>query len=208
MSTIPLDLVRDIIPLPPIDADGKPPLQQLLRARRSTREFLSEPLTLQQLAELLWSACGVSSGETQRRTAPSAHGWQEISVYALLPEAAYRYDAIHHRLILVRAEDLRAASGLQEFAATAPLNLVYVVDFELMHEAPPEERRFLSAIDTGCIAQNVYLYCTEEGLGTVVRALIDRRELAGALGLSSTERVVLAQSVGHPRLPLTLLRSM
>ena len=61
-----------------------------------------------------------------------------------------------------------------------------------------DEREFLAGADSGCIAENVYLFCAGVGLGTVVRGLIDRRRLATALGLSRTERVTLAQTVGHP----------
>lgn len=130
------------------------------------------------------------------RTAPSAHNWQEISIFAVLPEGAFRYDGKSHRLLLVKAEDLRASTGTQDFVAAAPLNLVYVADFARMHEARPEDQPFLAGADAGCIAQNVYLYCAGAGLATVVRALIDRRRLAQALGLSRTERIALAQSVG------------
>jgi len=46
--------------------------------------------------------------------------------------------------------------------------------------------------------QNVYLYCAAAGLAPVVRGLIDRRRLAHALGLRTTQRIALAQTVGHP----------
>jgi nitroreductase len=82
--------------------------------------------------------------------------------------------------------------------ATAPLNLVYVVDFERMTSARDEERGFLAGADAGCIAQNVYLCCAAMGLATVVRGLIDRRSLAHALGLAPTQRIALALSVGQP----------
>lgn len=42
--------------------------------------------------------------------------------------AAYLYKPETHQLERVVQGDMRAATGTQEFAATAPLNLVYVVD--------------------------------------------------------------------------------
>jgi hypothetical protein len=45
----------------------------------------------------------------------------------------------------------------------------------------------------------VYLACSALGVGTVVRALVDRRALAEALGLSPMHRIALAQSVGLPK---------
>lgn len=130
------------------------------------------------------------------------HDWQEIAVFAVLPEGAFRYDAQAHRLALIKAEDLRAHTGLQAFVAAAPLNLVYVADFAAMHNTRPDDRPFLAGADAGCIAQNVYLHSAAHGMGTVVRALIARRHLAQALGLKPTERITLAQSVGLPAIPL------
>jgi nitroreductase len=56
-----------------------------------------------------------------------------------------------------------------------------------------------SAADTGFISQNVYLFCASEGLSTVVRGMIDRPELAKAMGLRDDQRIVLSQTVGYPR---------
>jgi nitroreductase len=80
----------------------------------------------------------------------------------------------------VVAGDLRAATGLQPFVAQAPLNLVYV-DFAKMAETPETTRLLYSAAETGFIGQNVYLYCASEGFSTVIRAMVNREELAQAL---------------------------
>ena len=199
MSTIPLDLETDDVVLPPSDLPARMTLEQALRSRRSTRDFIADSLPLATVSALLWAAFGINRPESGGRTAPSAHDWQEISVYAVLAEGSYRYDARAHRLMLVRAEDLRALTGTQDFPATAPLNLVYVADFARMTEVHADEREFLAGADAGCIAQNVYLACASLGLGTVVRGLVDRRSLARALGLSATQRITLAQTVGLPR---------
>jgi nitroreductase len=53
--------------------------------------------------------------------------------------------------------------------------------------------------DTGFISQNVYLYCASEGLGTVVRAQIDRDALAREMKLRPEQKIILAQSVGYPK---------
>lgn len=50
--------------------------------------------------------------------------------------------------------------------------------------------------DTGFIAQNVYLFCTSEGLATVVRAMVPKETLAPRLGLDSSREITLVQTVG------------
>ena len=197
MSTIPLNLDTDFVVLPDPGPEPGTSLRAALQQRQSTRRFLPDPLSLQALSALLWSAFGVNRPAQGGRTAPSAHNWQEIDVYTVVAEGTYRYDAPSRWLMLAKPEDLRALTGTQDFVASAPLNLVYVADFARMPDArDDEERAFLAGADAGCIAQNVYLHAAAAGLGTVVRGLIDRRRLALALGLRPRQRIALAQSVG------------
>lgn len=200
MSTMGTGLAQDTeaIKLPPPEMAGGMPLMQALQARHSTREFGSKPLPPQVMSNLLWAASGVNRPESGQRTAPSAHDWREMDVYVTTAEGAFLYDPPTHTLTRVVAGDLRHLTGVQDYVATAPLNLVYVADLDRMTEAGPEDEAFYSGTDTGFIAQNVYLYCASAGLVAVVRGLVDRDALAEALGLNSHQRIILAQSVGYP----------
>ena len=175
------------------------PLMQVLKDRRSSREFSTEKLPKQVLSNMLWVAFGVNRPDSGRRTAPSAMNWQEIGIYVATADGLYLYDAKAHALKPVLAEDIRALTGRQPFVQEAPVNLVYVADFSRMGKAKADEKVFYSAADTGFISQNVYLYCASEGLATVVRGLVDRPALAKTMGLRPDQRVILAQSVGYPR---------
>lgn len=198
MGQIALDLQSDLFVLPAPVVAPQITLAEALRQRRSVRAFSTETVSAEMLSALLWAAFGINRPSTRHRTAPSAHNWQEIDVFVVLAQGSYRFDAHSHRLNLVKAEDLRAATGTQEFVGEAPVNLVYVANFDCMNGATAEERHFLAGADAGCIAQNVYLYCAGAGLATVVRGLVDRRQLAHDLGLRPTQRIVLAQTVGWP----------
>jgi SagB-type dehydrogenase family enzyme len=185
--------------LPSAQTDGGKPLMQALMERRSTREFRADALPTQVLSNLLWAAAGVNRPQSGKRTAPSARDWREIDIYVVTAEAAFRYDPDAHALVRAVARDLRALTGVQDFVAEAPLNLVYVANLDRMSGAGGEQQEIYAAADTGFIAQNVYLFCASEGLGTVVRGSVDREALAAALGLGPTQRVMLAQTVGYPR---------
>jgi SagB-type dehydrogenase family enzyme len=186
------------IELPPPETAGGMPLMQALKARHSTREFDHEPLPQQVLSDLLWAANGVNRPASGQRTAPSAHDWREIDVVVTTADGAYRYDPPTHTLIKVAAGDLRHLTGVQDYVASAPLNLVYVANLDRMSGASADDKAFYSATDAGFIAQNVYLYCASAGLAVVVRGLIDRDALGAALGLGIHQRIILAQSVGYP----------
>ena len=183
--------------LPP-QTDGGMPLLRALKNRHTTREFSTKKLPPQVLSNLLWTAFGVNRPGTGGRTAPSAHGWQEVEVYAAMENGLFRYDYKAHALQLVKPVDLRRQTGLQDFTAIAPLDLVYVADFGRMEGVGMDDKVMYSAADTGFIAQNVYLCCAAEGLATVVRGLLDRRALGEAMSLDAQQRIVLAQTVGYP----------
>ncbi len=200
MSTMGMGQAQETgtIRLPPPETAGGMPLMQALMTRHSTREFSAKPLPPQVLSNLLWAANGVNRPQTGRRTAPSAHDWREIDVYVTTAEGAYRYDPSSHTLIRVVAGDIRPLTGMQDYVANAPVNLVFVADLDRMTEASAEDKAFYSATDAGFIAQNVYLYSASAGLAVVVRGLVDREVLGTALGLGKHQRIVLAQSVGYP----------
>jgi SagB-type dehydrogenase family enzyme len=198
MPTIPPHLGRQEIVLP-TPVLPRATLAEALKRRHSTRTFLSDPLGLDELSALLWSAYGVNRPALGGRTAPSARNRQEIDLYVVLAEGTYHYEARAHRLLLVRGEDLRAATGTQDFPGPAPLNLLYVADFARMAGAEGDDLPVLAAAAAGAIAQNVYLHCATADLGTVVRALVDRKRLAQALRLRPTQRIMLAQTVGIAR---------
>lgn len=189
---------KDInLPAPRLD-HGRP-LMQCLKERQSAREFSPDSLPLQVLSELLWAAYGINRPDSGKRTAPSAVNWQNIDVYVALAEGLYLYEPREHKLVQIGNDDIRALTGLQEFVKSAPLNLVYVADLAKIPRGTEEDKKFYSAAHTGFISQNVYLYCASEGLATVVRAMINREELAKAMKLRPDQVITLAQTVGYPK---------
>ena len=184
--------------LPPPRSAGGQPLTAALRLRRSTREYADRPLPPQVLSDLLWAAFGVNrpSGD---RTAPYWRHIMVMDVYAAMADGVWLYEPKAHALLPHSREDIRAQTGLQDFVAAAPLNLVYVAHGERMTDVSAEERRLYASVDTGFIGQNVYLFCASEGLATVFRGAVDHAKLARTLRLPDQQFVTFAQTVGYPR---------
>lgn len=187
-----------VLKLPPPRLEGMS-LMQALKARHTAREFADRPLPLQVLSDLLWAAGGVNRPESGKRTAPTARDWREIDIYVTTAQGVQVYDPASHSLRHVSEKDVRAQTGRQDYPASAPLNLVYVADYERMKDVDDAQRDFYAATDTGFMAQNVYLFCASAGLGCVVRGAVDREVLAMALGLGTRQRITLAQTIGYPR---------
>ena len=191
-------LCNDIV-LPPPDKKGGKPLMQVLHERHSTRSFADKPIPVEILSSLLWAAQGVNRDDPDYRTAPSSRNSNEIEIYVVLPQGTYLYRPETHRLEKVVQGDMRAATGTQEFAATAPLNLVYVVDQSKQPGDFDARRKLVTACtDAGFIGENVYLFCASEGLGTVFRAMINANYIQQCLKLPVLKKVLYAQSVGYP----------
>jgi len=188
----------ETVRLPPPQLDRGKSLMQALAQRRSSRAFSDREIGPQVLANLLWAAFGVNRPASGRRTAPSAVNWQEIDIYVAQASGVYLFDARHHALKRVLAEDIRTIVGLQDFTRDAPVTLIYVADFARMGKASMADKVFYSATDTGFVSQNVYLFCASENLATVVIGLVDRAALGRKLELRETQRVILAQPVGYP----------
>jgi nitroreductase len=196
MRGISQELKPILLPAPAME--GGMPLMQALRERKTTRKFTSEKLPPQTVSDLLWAANGVNRPSERKRTAPSAMNRQEIAIYAAMEDGLFLYDAFANRLIPVLAEDIRGATGSQDFVRIVPVNLIYVATVSTDSTVAEKDRIFYPAVDTGFISQNVYLYCASAGLGTVVRGMVDRAMLEKKMGLRPDQRVILSQSVGVP----------
>lgn len=190
-------LAQEARGLPAPRKNAGKPLMQALQLRRSIREFSPRPLPPQLLSDLLWAAYGVNrpSGD---RTAPYWRHIMVIDVYAAMADGVWLYDPKQHALRPHLDADIRAQTGLQDFVATAPLNLVYVAHGERMTDISSEERRLYGSVDAAFAGQNVYLFCASEGLATVFRGAVDQEKLGRAMRLNDGQFVTFAQTVGYP----------
>jgi nitroreductase len=185
--------------LPPARSEGGQPLMTALKLRRSTREYSDRLLPPQILSDLLWAAFGVNRPTSGDRTAPYWRHIMVIDIYVAMADGVWIYEPKAHRLLPYSKDDIRAQTGLQDFVATAPLNLVYVAHGERMTELSSEERRLYASVDSAFIGQNVYLFCASEGLATVFRGAVDYPKLTQNLRLPDQQFVTFAQTVGYPR---------
>lgn len=181
------------VQLPAPQKTGGMPLMEALAARASNRDFSPRELEPQQLSNLLWAAFGINRDDG-RRTAPSARNYQEIDLYVALPSGLYIYNPQSNLLKQLFSEDIRKSVGKQGFTQKAPVNLIYVADYDRIKD----EKDFYSATDTGFISQNVYLFCASEGLNTVVLGWVDRKKLHAEMKLKSSQNIILTQPIGFP----------
>ena len=139
------------------------------------------------------------SHEKGKRTAPSAMDNREVDIYVAKADGLFLYIPKTHSLKLVLKKDIRADTGKQAFVKNAPVNLIYVANLSKMKMISKDDKIKYGAADTGFISQNVYLFCTSEGLNTVVRGWINMKKLAKIMQLKSKQKIILSQTIGYPK---------
>ena len=197
------------ITLPKPETEGGKSVLAALKERKTTRNISDKELPPQVLSNLLWAAFGVNrdrgSFGKPGRTAASASNSQEIDLYVALPRGVYRYEAAAHRLAPVVAGDFRSQAG-RGAAASAPVNIFYVVDLSRYDTGPgqpdrrigdPEVQKSYYYTDTGLIAGNVYLFAASQGLAAWFHNC-NRDAAAKDFKLRPDQRVLFAQTDGYP----------
>ena len=195
--------MNKIVQLPEPQRDLDFPLMNALLQRRTKRKWLQENLSLQEISNLLWCACGINQEATKKskskRTTPSATNSQIISLYITLDSGLYKYDENNHQLIVIFERDIREYLGTQKMMKSAPLGIVFVSDHSKMKtymKGDPNKQWFVSGTECGCISQNIYLYCAAANLNTALLGLVNREQLHNAMELQEHEKVVYTQAVG------------
>lgn len=187
------------IKLPQVDMKAvSKSMMETLATRHSVREYSNEELSLQAISNLCWAACGVSR-DAEHRTSPTAMNRKEIRLFAFTAKGAYEYDAAKNVLRLVaKGDNRKLVAGFQDFAATAPLSLVMVIDFDLFGNNDENAMR-MCCVDAGNVSENINLYCQSVGLATVPRASMDGKGISKLLKLGDKQMPILNNPVGYPK---------
>lgn len=183
-----LSCAAEVLPQP--QTTGGLPLMDVMSARKSSRDIdPSQGITRQDLSNMLWAAWGET--HDGKRTIATAMNRQELVLYVVTATEVSRYDADHNALTAIGKGDFREATGKQDFAKTAPVNIVLAVDTD------KQPRAEFQAYTAGAASQNIYLYCAHAGLKTVVRAMFDDDALRQALQMPANEKILFVQTIGR-----------
>lgn len=187
------------LPLPN-KANGMP-LMEAIHNRTSVKTFSGRKIPLQVISDLLYAAQGVNRADGHL-TVPTANDSRNMVLYAVTPDAAYRYIKEEHALETVVKGDFRADTGCQDYVATAYLQVVVLMDEQAGNERffanPLEKRVNMSWEHAGHISQNLYLVSLANGLHAVARIFINHDTLRKALQLPENLRIILTQTIGYP----------
>lgn len=199
------------VELPPPETVGAMSVEEAIRRRRSIRSYTDEPLTLQDVSQLMWAAQGITDHAGNLRAAPSAGATYPLEVYVVvggncvtgLAEGLYRYDPYKHQLEYVLEGDLRsslaeAALG-QSWVREAPIDIVIASVYERTTSKYSERGIRYVHMEVGHAAQNLYLQATARGLGMVTVGAFYDDQVQELLQLPKDQKPLYIIPVGHPR---------
>ncbi|HAT2067038.1 TPA: SagB/ThcOx family dehydrogenase [Legionella pneumophila] len=175
-------------------------IEEALKKRRSIRQYKNQPITLQQVSQLLWAAQGITSG-TGLRTAPSAGACYPLELYFIasnvsnLSPGVYHYEPTKHTLKQLKAEDIssqlaQAALGQQAVKSSAA-NIVITAVFSRMTKKYGKIGRRFALMEAGHVAQNIYLQSVSLNLATVSIGAFDITQVRESLGIKGMEPVYI-----------------
>ncbi len=206
------------IRLPAPRLDGPVAVEAAIHTRRSVRSYAAAPLTLGEVAQLLWAAYGITKPLPRGpaflrgglRAAPSAGALYPLEVYLVagkvtgLPAGVYRYVSKDHALDRVHKGDRRGilcrAAFDQAWVCRAPATLVFTAIFSRTTGKYGSGRgeRYVW-MDAGCACENVYLQARALALGCCIVGAFQDVAVWRALNLSRKEEPLCIISVGREK---------
>jgi SagB-type dehydrogenase family enzyme len=203
-----------VIRLPEVAAsDGPgtlPSAAQAIARRRSVRTYADRPMSLDELARLLYLSGGITAGlhGNARRAAPSSGALYPIELYAVvhrvdgLEPGVYHYAPRVHAVEQLRTGDFRQhvvdqAIG-QEFLGSCGVVLFLTMILQRMRPKYQDRSYRYGLLEAGHVGENAYLAATSMGLGACgVGAFMDDA-INAMLGVDGVEEAAVYMiAAGH-----------
>lgn len=199
---------QETIPLPPPHRSGTMSVEEALWNRRSNRSYRKQPLSLEEISQLLWAGQGITKRSSGGRTAPSAGALYPIELFLVVLEGTdpepgiYHYDPQEHQLVVLDSgdfqEDIQELTFEQGTAHEAPVILFLSANPRKLEEKYGNRSERYSLIEAGHIAQNVLLQATALNLHAVTIGAIHYESGQELFHLEDQELPVYVLPVGHP----------
>ena len=164
-------------------------LEETLWRRSSIRNFTSEPVSIEDLSTILWTAYGVR-GDGSRTVAP-VNGIYAVRIYVLQADAVYYYEPSNHSLVFYKSGDYR--SVVSPYPSPVVLGLVWNDSLN-----PDGD---VSMLEIGAVGQNLQLMANALDLGCVPCGDFPPFQSIKRIGLPEHETGRIIMPLGHPLYP-------
>lgn len=176
----------------------------ILRKRRSYRSFSDKKLTLKQVGNLCHFAYFIKD-----HVVPSGGALYPLRIYVLAEKdqdgfkaGYYEYDAENDTLILFNSEvdesQLKYCFNQEEMPFGSSVQIVIAADLKRQPFKYANRGYTLTQIEVGHAAQNISLYCAEQGLGSCEMGGVQDEPLKRELELEDDIWPIISIPIGYP----------
>lgn len=199
------------ISLPKPSSDGKVSVEKAIKQRRTIRDFQERTLSLNHLAQLLWSAQGITDLTKGRRVAPSGGALYPLDIYILIGEngvekmeaGTYHYLPKEHSMSMIlkgdRRREIASASLSQMWMAKAPVTFIITAEYKRITGKYGERGIRYALIEVGHVGQNVFLQVEALELGAGIVGAFNDLEVSKVAGLPPQHEPLLMMPVGYKK---------
>ena len=172
--------------------------------RRSCRSFLDKKMTVSQIGSICHFAYSIPD-----HSVPSGGALYPLRIYVLIERSQdrlepgyYEYDAEQNCLVCfndeVDTEQLKYCFNQEEMPFGSSVQIVIAADLERQPYKYANRGYRLTLIEAGHVAENISLYCAEQGLGSCEMGGVQDEPLKQELELSGNIWPILVIPVGYP----------
>lgn len=195
------------VDLPDFNAIAKKEVSlfELINRRRSHRNFLDMPMSLQELSFLLYATQGIQkviNPAVALRTVPSAGCRHALETYLCvinvegLKKGIYRYLPLRHSLLLVRLADtvskeITTATLGQSFTGRSAVDFIWTTIPYRMEWRYGLASHKVIALDAGHVCQNLYLCADLIDCGVCAIAAYDQQAMDRLVEVDGQEEFVI-----------------
>lgn len=194
------------VSLPEPRYESKMSIEEAILKRRSVRNYSNEPLELDEISQLLWSAQGITDEESNFRTAPSAGALYGLELFIVvgnvssLEDGIYKYDPFTHTIMKHIEGDyineLSLAALGQSCVNDGAVDIVIAGVYDRITQKYGERGIRYTHMESGHAAQNIYLQAEALGLGTVVVGAFMDERVKEVIGMKDEETPLYIMPVG------------
>lgn len=173
--------------------DNRSALHSMRERRRSCRSFSDRPLSIDQIGNICNYAYSIHD-----HTVPSGGALYPLKIYVLIEKdqenitsGYYEYDAEQDELVLFKKdidiEQLKYCFNQEDMPFGSSVQIIIAADLDRQPYKYANRGYRLTLIEVGHVAENISLYCAEQGIGTCEMGGTQDEPLMAELGLVDDE---------------------
>jgi len=181
-------------------------IKEAIKNRRSVRDYKDDPLTIQDVTQLLFAAQGTTNPENNLRATPSAGATYPIEIYLVagnvtkLEPGIYKYKNQTNELLKITNGDKRKklcnATLSQPCVKNSTAVIVICTVLQRTIQKYGEQAKKYVYMEVGAVAENIYLQAESLNIGTVFVGAFNDNKVKNIINAETDEEPLCIMPLG------------